>query len=201
VESQIIAWITQYGYLAIFVLLIFGIVGLPVPDETLLTFTGYLIYRRELSMPLAFAAAVAGSASGMTISYALGRSFGLALLQRFGKHVHLTPERLARAHAWFERIGHWALTVGYFIPGVRHLTAYAAGMTEVAPHQFALFAYSGTVLWVTAFLSLGYFLGERWKVVELDVERYLVGLSIALAVLLGGYWIWRKWGRSNNQGH
>ena len=200
-ESQIIAWITQYGYLAIFVFLIFGIVGLPIPDETLLTFTGYLIYRRELSMPLAFAAAVAGSASGMTISYALGRSFGLALLHRFGKHVHLTPERLARAHAWFERIGHWALTVGYFIPGVRHLTAYAAGMTEVAPHQFALFAYSGTVLWVTAFLSLGYFLGERWKVVELHVERYLVGLSIALAVLLGGYWIWRKWGRSNNQGH
>lgn len=200
-ESQIIAWITQYGYLAIFVLLIFGIVGLPIPDETLLTFTGYLIYRGELSMPLAFAAAAAGSASGMTISYALGRSFGLALLHRFGKHVHLTPERLARAHAWFERIGHWALTVGYFIPGVRHLTAYAAGMTEVAPHQFALFAYSGTVLWVTAFLSLGYFLGERWKVVELHVERYLVGLSIALAVLLGGYWIWRKWGRSNNQGH
>ena len=200
-ESQIIAWITQYGYLAIFVLLIFGIVGLPVPDETLLTFTGYLIYRGELSMPLAFAAAAAGSASGMTISYTLGRSFGLALLHRFGKHVHLTPERLARAHAWFERIGHWALTVGYFIPGVRHLTAYAAGMTEVAPHQFALFAYTGTVLWVTAFLSLGYFLGERWKVVELHVERYLVGLSIALAVLLGGYWIWRKWGRSNNQGH
>ena len=200
-ELQIFAWITRYGYLAIFVLLIFGIVGLPIPDETLLTFTGYLIYRRELSMPLAFAAAVAGSASGMTISYALGRSFGLALLHRFGKHVHLTPERLARAHAWFERIGHWALTVGYFIPGVRHLTAYAAGMTEVAPHQFALFAYSGTVLWVTAFLSLGYFLGERWKVVELHVERYLVGLSIALAVLLGGYWIWRKWGRSSNRGH
>ena len=195
-ESQIFAWITKYGYLAIFVLLIFGIVGLPVPDETLLTFTGYLIYRSELSMPLAFAAAVAGSASGMTISYALGRSFGLALLHRFGKYVHLTPERLARAHAWFERIGHWALTVGYFIPGVRHLTAYAAGMTEVAPHQFALFAYSGTVLWVTAFLSLGYFLGERWKVVELHVERYLVGLSIALVVLLGGYWIWRKWRRS-----
>ena len=200
-ESQILAWITEYGYLAIFVLLIFGIVGLPIPDETLLTFTGYLIYRGELSMPLAFAAAAAGSASGMTISYTLGRSFGLALLHRFGKHVHLTPERLARAHAWFERIGHWALTVGYFIPGVRHLTAYAAGMTEVAPHQFALFAYTGTVLWVTAFLSLGYFLGERWKVVELHVERYLVGLSIALAVLLGGYWIWRKWGRSNNQGH
>ena len=40
-EQQILAWITQYGYLAIFAGLMFGIVGLPVPDETLLTFTGY----------------------------------------------------------------------------------------------------------------------------------------------------------------
>ena len=153
-EQQILAWITQYGYAAVFILLIFGIVGLPVPDETLLTFAGYLIYRGTFSLPLAFASAAAGSACGMTISYTLGRVLGLAVLHRYGKYLHLTPERLARAHAWFERVGHWALTVGYFIPGVRHLTAYAAGMSEVAPHQFALFAYAGTILWVTTFLSL-----------------------------------------------
>lgn len=194
-EQQVLGWITQYGYFAIFGLLVFGIVGLPVPDETLLTFTGYLIFRGNLSLPLAFAAAAVGSASGMTISYTLGRSFGLALVHRYGSYVHVTPERLARAHTWFARIGHWALTFGYFIPGVRHLTAYAAGMSEVEPHQFALFAYSGTVLWVSAFLSLGYFLGERWKDVEKNVEHYMVGVSIALAVLVAGYLVWRKWGR------
>ena len=59
-------------------------------------------------------------------------------------------------------MGHWALTFGYFIPGVRHFTAYAAGMSELEAPQFALFAYSGAVLWVGTFLSLGYFLGERW---------------------------------------
>ena len=192
---QIGEWIAAYGYPAIFALLVLGIVGLPVPDETLLTFTGYLVFRGNLSLPLAFAAAAAGSACGMTLSYTLGRSFGLALVHRFGSYLHVTPERLARAHSWFERIGHWALTFGYFIPGVRHLTAYAAGMSEVAPHQFALFAYSGTVLWVTAFLSLGYFLGERWKDVERNVEHYLVGVSIALAVLVVAYLVWRKWGR------
>ncbi|PWU00592.1 MAG: DedA family protein [Terriglobia bacterium] len=192
-EQQVLAWITQYGYLAIFFLLVFGIIGLPIPDETLLTFTGYLIYRGNLSLPLAFATALAGSASGITISYALGRSFGLAVLHRYGKYLHLTQDRLNRAHAWFERIGHWALTFGYFIPGVRHLTAYAAGMTEVAPHQFALFAYSGSVLWVSSFLALGYFLGERWQAVEENVDRYLVGISIALAVAIMAYLLWRKW--------
>ena len=34
-EQSILAWISQYGYFAIFFLLMLGIVGLPVPDETL----------------------------------------------------------------------------------------------------------------------------------------------------------------------
>ena len=191
-EQQVLAWITQYGYAAIFVLLIFGIVGLPVPDETLLTFSGYLIYRGNFSIPLAFASAALGSACGMTISYTLGRVFGLKVLHRYGKYLHFTEDRLARAHAWFDRVGHWALTLGYFIPGVRHLTAYAAGMSELAPHQFAVFAYSGTVLWVSSFLSLGYFLGERWETVEKNIHHYLVIGTIVIAALVAAYLIWRK---------
>jgi membrane protein DedA with SNARE-associated domain len=193
VEQQVLTWITQYGYLAIFLLLVFGIIGLPIPDETMLTFTGYLVFRGTLSLPLAFGTALAGSISGITISYSLGRSFGHALLLHYGKYLHLTPERLARAHAWFDRIGHWALTFGYFIPGVRHLTAYAAGMSEVEPHQFALFAYAGSLLWVTSFVSLGYFLGDRWQAVQKNVDRYIIGFSIAGAVLVAGYLIWWKW--------
>ena len=56
-EHQVLGWITQYGYFAIFLLLVCGIVGLPVPDETLLTFAGYLVFKGNLSLPLAFAAA------------------------------------------------------------------------------------------------------------------------------------------------
>ena len=51
-----------------------GIVGLPIPDETLLTFSGYLIYKHSFVLPLAFAAAFAGSACGISISYWLGRN-------------------------------------------------------------------------------------------------------------------------------
>jgi membrane protein DedA with SNARE-associated domain len=192
VEQQVFAWISHYGYIAIFFLLVFGIVGLPIPDETLLTFTGYLLYRGRLSAPLAFACAFAGSASGITISYELGRLFGHTLLVRYGKYIHLTAERLARAHAWFERIGHWALTFGYFIPGVRHLTAYAAGMSDVRPGQFALFAYSGSLLWVSTFLSLGYFLGERWVVVQQQVHQYLIWAGVGLAIALAAYLLWRR---------
>jgi membrane protein DedA with SNARE-associated domain len=190
-EQNVLAWISQYGCLAIFLLLVMGIVGLPVPDETLLTFTGYLIFKGRLSLPLAYASALAGSLCGITISYTLGRTFGIKLIHRYGRYVRITEEHINKAHAWFARVGHWGLTFGYFVPGVRHLTAYAAGMSAVEAPQFALFAYSGGCVWVGAFLTLGYFLGERWQGVERNIEHYFATVTIAAVILVAAYLAWR----------
>jgi membrane protein DedA with SNARE-associated domain len=119
----------------------------------------------------------------------------MGLIHRYGKYIHITEEHIRKAHAWFDRVGHWGLTFGYFIPGVRHVSAFAAGMSAVTPAQFALFAYSGGFLWVSAFLSLGYFLGERWETVEREVHHYLFVITLVGAVLLAGYLVWRKWFR------
>jgi membrane protein DedA with SNARE-associated domain len=190
-EHQVLNWITQYGYFAIFLLLVCGIVGLPVPDETLLTFTGFLVYKGNFVLPLAFGAALAGSLSGITVSYFLGRTFGLKLIHRYGRYIHITEDHVQKAHAWFARVGHWGLTFGYFVPGFRHLTAYAAGMSDVEPPQFALFAYAGGCLWVSTFVGLGYFLGDRWQAVEKHIEGYLEIVAIALVILAAAYVLWR----------
>jgi membrane protein DedA with SNARE-associated domain len=191
-EQQILAWISQYGYAAIFALLMFGIAGLPVPDETLLTFTGYLVSQGHLSLPAAYLTAFAGSASGITLSYVLGRRFGLPLIHRYGRYLGIREEHLQKAHAWFERAGHWSLTFGYYIPGVRHFTAYAAGMSEMSRPQFCLFAYSGAALWSASFIGLGYLLGERWRSVEQNIHQYFVAFTIGAAVLALAYLAWRK---------
>jgi membrane protein DedA with SNARE-associated domain len=198
-EHQVLGWIAQYGYLAIFCLLVLGIVGLPIPDETLLTFSGYLIYKGNLVLPWTVMAAFCGSACGISISYWLGRTFGMKLIHRYGRYLRITEGHVQKAHAWFDRVGHWGLTFGYFVPGVRHLTAYAAGMTEVTPHQFAVFAYTGAALWVSTFLTLGYFLGERWEAVEKNIHAYILWITIAAAIGLVAYLVWRKWVRGKNK--
>jgi membrane protein DedA with SNARE-associated domain len=194
-EQQILGWISQYGYLAIFLLLVFGIVGLPIPDETLLAFTGYMVFKGHLSPAPAIAAALGGSLCGITFSYTLGRVFGLPLIRRYGKYVHIREEHLVKAHAWFRRVGHWALTLGYFVAGLRHLTAFSAGMSDVEYPQFALFAYSGGAVWVSTFIGLGYFLGDRWESVQKNVEHYLLWGALAPALLIAAYLAWRKWFR------
>src|SRR2546423_14225238 len=87
-------WITQHGYVGIFSLLVFGIVGLPVPDEWLLTFSGYLVFKHTLAFVPTFFAAFLGSSCGITVSYLLGRIFDTYVLVKYGWIFHLTPERL-----------------------------------------------------------------------------------------------------------
>ncbi len=82
-------WISAYGYFGIFVLLMLGIVGLPIPDETLLVFSGYLIFRGKLHPTGVFVAAFSGSASGISISYLLGDCWVLELFPAMG--VFLEP--------------------------------------------------------------------------------------------------------------
>src|SRR5215831_13205896 len=96
-------WIGRYGYGAIFALLMLGIVGLPVPDETLLVFVGYLSVNGTLRLEPALATAFLGSACGISVSYALGRFVGLPALMTYGYLFHLPPEHLAQAPQWGER--------------------------------------------------------------------------------------------------
>jgi len=185
--ESVFEWITTYGYPVIFLLLTLGVVGLPVPDETLLVFCGYLVFKGRMHPALAWGSALAGSWCGITLSYTIGRTLGLGAVHRFGKYLHLTDERLERVHQWFDRIGHWALFAGYFIAGLRHFTALVAGASKLKFSSFAAYAWPGGLLWVTTFLSLGYYLGENWRSISEIVEKYLLYFSLALGVAVAIY--------------
>jgi membrane protein DedA with SNARE-associated domain len=156
-------WIALHGYGVIFGLFALGIIGLPVPDEWLLAYLGHLIYKGRLLPVPTVTAAFLGSICGMTLSYVLGRTFGLYLVTKFGGIVRLTPEKIGRMSDWYEHAGRWALFIGYFLPGVRHVTAITAGISKMTFWDFALFSYSGGFVWSCTFIYLGYFLQEEWS--------------------------------------
>ncbi len=180
----ILEWVRHYGYFGIFTLLLLGIVGLPIPDEWLLTFSGYLVYRGELKLIPTLAAAYLGSMSGITISYLLGSSFGLYLIRKFGHLLRITEEKVTHVSKWLARVEEWGLFFGYFIPGVRHLTAYVAGISKMPVRTFAMFAYTGALVWSITFITLGYFLGEKWKQILERVHKHLVIVAIVVIVFL-----------------
>ena len=187
--ETVLAWLSQYGYGALFGLLMVGIVGIPVPDETLLVFSGYLISRGQFQPLLTFAVSFAGSVCGISLSYYIGRTAGYQAAHRYGKYVHLTEERLDRVHHLFQRIGNWLLMLGYFIPGVRHFSALVAGMSKLRYRRFAIFAYAGAALWVASFLTLGYVVGENWPAVMAAMHRYTLATLVTLVAAASLVWL------------
>src|SRR2546430_13862822 len=97
--ETLLAWIQNYGAISLFFLMMLGIVGLPVPDETLLVFSGYLIFKGKLHPLFTFSMALLGSMTGITVSYLLGRIFGLKLIHKYGRYFHFTEERFQKVHA------------------------------------------------------------------------------------------------------
>lgn len=193
-------WLSRYGYFGLFFLLMLGIVGVPIPEETLLTFSGVLVSQGHLEIGPTILAAFLGSCCGITVSYGLGRVFGIVLTTRFGRVLHVNPEKVEQVHVWFERVGHWGLLWGYFLPGIRHLAALLAGATKLKYADFALFAYAGALVWSFTFVSLGAFAGRHWAQVSEQVHHNLLITSGIVAVCLLGALLVRQVMARHRQG-
>lgn len=191
-EQLIVQWVADYGYFGIFFLLILGIVGLPVPDEWLLVFAGYLAFKNVLGFVPTLAIAVIGSACGLTVSYVLGRTSGHYFIRRCGRWLSIDEQKLSRAQEWFHKLGRWVLVIGPFIPGVRNLMGYLAGASRLRLDVFARFAYLGALISSTTFVTFGYFAGRHvgWSYARfpLIAVAVLVMLAISRAPVL----IYRK---------
>lgn len=192
-EENLLQWIYRYEYLGIFSLLVLGIIGLPIPDEVLLTFSGYLVFKGQLALAPTIASAFLGSICGVSISYAIGRTGGSFLAGRYGRRFHITQEKIDRLHEWLEHTGKWGLFIGYFIPGVRHLSALAAGTSRLRYPVFAVYAFSGGLAWSLTFILTGFFLGKEWIKISASIHRWmLISVAVAGCILLAYYLLRRK---------
>jgi membrane protein DedA with SNARE-associated domain len=135
--------ITKYSYCAIFIALGLGILGLPIPDETLMAYAGFLAFQGKMNYLLTIMAAFLGTSCGVTIGYSLGRTFGNPFIKKYADRMHVHPNDIREAEKFYNKYGRFALFIGYFIPGIRHLTAIFAGTSLMPYGTFALFAYTG----------------------------------------------------------
>lgn len=192
--------VATYGYPGIFGALVIGIFGAPIPDEILLSFAGYLSSKGEMRLHLVIITAFLGSVCGISLSYGIGRFFGLYVFERYGRYIRLSPERLASAHDWFGRYGKWTLAAGYFLPGIRHLVACLAGASRLKFSTFALFAYSGGLIWGSTYIVLGYYMGKDWSRLSERMHRHLLAVSILASAAVLGWLILRRLRRKGHKG-
>lgn len=172
-------------YLVIILWLIAESAAVPIPNEAILLFSGFLVGAGHLNLFIAFAASVVGTVGGATLAWWIAHTYGPAGVRRVGRYVFLTPSRLAAAEAFFRRRGPLAIFVARLTPIIRTVISYPAGLAGMRYRPFVLATAAGCAIWNVLVLLVGRAAGEHWT--EL-FERFhtpvlLVGVAVILAVV------------------
>jgi membrane protein DedA with SNARE-associated domain len=204
VSASFTSAVANHGVYAVFGLLALGavfpagselvaLVGGAVAAGVFSAATGVSIFGAHIGfgagayVALAIAATV-GYLVGGLVGWGVGRFGGRELLEHRGRWLHVTPERLDRADAWFRRWDRPGVLIGTMTPVVRSFVAIPAGVFEMPLAPFLGLTLVGSTLWSFAFVGIGYALGSSYKSFEHDF-RYVeyaiaVGIVAALAYLV-----------------
>ncbi|HEX2142003.1 MAG TPA: DedA family protein [Candidatus Limnocylindria bacterium] len=135
--------------------------------------------------------ATVGAVLGSLAGYLIGAWGGRPLLDRWGRYVHINPDDLDRADAWFARYGDWAVLIARLVPLLRALINYPAGVARMPLGRFLLFSTLGSLPWNAGLLLAGYLLGENYEQLY-DAVRPFEYLIYAV-VIIGGAYILYRW--------
>jgi membrane protein DedA with SNARE-associated domain len=177
-------FIAQYGYLAVFLLMLAESACIPVPSEVIMLLGGALAAGAVPGVhPSLFGiivAGVLGNVAGSYIAWAVGRYAGLTAVRRWGPRVGIRESEVDRAAAWFNRHGPAAVGFGRLVPVVRTFISLPAGFAAMPAGRFGLYTLLGCIPWTAALGIAGYALGANWQSVANDFH----GVTYAIAGII-----------------
>ncbi|ADC86641.1 MULTISPECIES: undecaprenyl phosphate transporter UptA [Staphylococcus] len=197
-EQIITDFINQWGYTAIFILILLENVLPVVPSEIILTFAGLMSVKSGLSIAILFTISTIASFIGLLILFYLCRLISENSLYRFvdkyGKWVKLKSKDLKRANDWFKKYGAWAVLLCRFIPVLRVLITIPAGINRMNVVKFVTLSLLGTTIWNFALILLGRVLSDSFDVLmnALHTYSYVMYIILIIAILYLAYRLFFK---------
>ncbi|MEM7554696.1 MAG: DedA family protein [Cyanobacteria bacterium P01_A01_bin.84] len=170
----------NYGYLAIFLGILFENLGLPLPGETVTLVGGFLAGSDELNYWLVLGDAAAGAVLGGICGYWIGRLGGWSLLLKTGRLFRVSEEKMLSIKEQFSDNAAKAVFFGRFFALLRIFSAPLAGIAQMPFWKFCIYNLAGAITWASAMVSLSFFAG---KVIPLEQLVAWVG-QFAIAALL-----------------
>jgi len=166
-HDTVMPLIREHGVIAIGGITMIEAMGIPAPGESAVIAAAlYAATTHEFGIVPLVASAAAGAIMGDNIGYLIGRSFGFALLHRYGGKVGLTPKRIKLGRYLFQRYGSRVVFLGRFVAVLRTFTALLAGAIRMDWKQFLLANSLGGVFWAALYGFGAYALGHEMHALE-----------------------------------
>ncbi|MFC4766869.1 DedA family protein [Effusibacillus consociatus] len=187
-----LTWVHHAGYLGMGAALLLEGLGIPFPGDAVMAFYGYMISKGDFSYVQALLWCTAGCWLGSTVAFAIGRTYGVEFLKRHGRYLLLKPKHIYFTEKLSQRYGIWVLVIGRFLPGVRTLSSYFAGIGGMSWPTFLLMSLIGFAFWCAAWLGIGVLFGEHADNLLSQINRILLVLMLILACGLIAWIFFRR---------
>jgi membrane protein DedA with SNARE-associated domain len=206
ISSSFTSQVASHGVYAVFGLMLIDAI-FPAASEIVMLYAGavsagVLATAHHVSvfgiglgsgMPAFLAMALAGTLgyfAGAVIGWAIGRYGGRPLLERRGRWLHVTPERLDRAERWFLKWGNLGVLVGRVTPVVRSFVSIPAGVFEMPLAPYCLYTVVGSSVWAFGIAGAGFALGRSYERFNHGF-KYAEYAVVAGVLLLAAYLLYR----------
>jgi membrane protein DedA with SNARE-associated domain len=178
--------LSQWGYAGVFLLMTLEGATLPVPSEIILPLTGFLVYKHTLEFWPAVVVASLGGLLGTIIDFSIGYYLGRPAVLRFGRKIRLREHHLITAERWFAKYGNIAVLLARFVPLLRTVIAFPAGIAKMKIGKFLAYSTIGIVIWDIILIYLGVLAGQNASSIisTLDAVLPLIGYAAIAGLIL-----------------
>ena len=185
-------WVVDYGYLAIFLLMLAESACIPFPSEVTMLVGGWYAADGTLNFWAVGAAGVFGNLVGSWIAYFVGRTLGREVLDKYGKYVLIRSHDIDKAEVWWERYGDAATFFSRLLPVIRTFISLPAGIARMPFWKFTIYTFLGCIPWTYALTYVGVLVEDNWhRVLEyFNLPTLIIGLAVVAAA--GAWYLKRR---------
>lgn len=184
--NYMIYLIEKLGYIGIFLVIGLEYACFPIPSEVVLPFVGMSIPQTSLSFLPSFLISILAGLFGSLLCYAIGFYGGEPLLAKLSKRSTGLQNALDKFDAWFASYGRWAVLFTRIVPLTRTYISLFAGVSRMTISEFLLYSSTGIALWNLVLMSLGFYIGNNWSLIESLLNTYSNIVLSLLAIAIVG---------------
>jgi len=165
-DVELVKLVSNYQtwtYLILFIV-IFAETGFVVtpflPGDSMLFAVGALVAQGNTGLDIwvMFLLLSAAAILGNSLNYSLGKILGVKVFKEGNRILKL--EYYNQSHQFFEKHGGKAIIFSRYIPIIRTIAPFVAGVSRMSFGKFTLFNVIGGVTWIAILLFLGFSLGQ-----------------------------------------
>ncbi len=185
-------------YVALFLMLLGGAIGLPIPEDLPLILAGVLVHLDKVTLELVVPVCYAGVLLGDIIIFMIGRAVGPALFQKRWFRKRFPPSKIRRVRLNLEKRSLLMILIARHLFYLRTATFLTCGAVRMSAYRFIAADALAALLSLPIMIGLGYIAAENLNSF-LDGVHKTKDIVALVSIVLIAVFIWFRFRKAEQE--